>query len=259
MKTVVPSVLLLLMLLSGCAAQGGRPDINDAPGVDHQRAAEANADLGLRYMLQGKNELALEKLKKAVAYDPNSINANHFIAELYRRVGKTEEAGEHFERAIRAENSSEPQPALHQNYGVFLCTQKRYDEAEKQFLTVLDNPVYNARAQVYENLGLCFLEKPDITKAETYLRLALTAMPKSPKSLLAMAQVALLQENYQSARGFFERYIEVAPHSAESAWLGVRLERALGDHNAEASYGLLLKNRFPDSPQAREYLQSISP
>jgi type IV pilus assembly protein PilF len=37
-------------------------------------------------------------------------------------------------------------------------------------------------------------------------------------------------------------------------WLGVRIERRLGDRNSEASYALQLRNRFPDSREARALL-----
>jgi type IV pilus assembly protein PilF len=42
--------------------------------------------------------------------------------------------------------------------------------------------------------------------------------------------------------------------SAEVLWLGVRVERKLGDRNSEESYALQLRNNFPNSSEARALL-----
>ncbi|MCG8324683.1 MAG: type IV pilus biogenesis/stability protein PilW, partial [Thiotrichales bacterium] len=54
-----------------------------------------------------------------------------------------------------------------------------------------------------------------------------------------------------SARGYLQRYTGSNSHNAGSLWLGIQIERALGDRDAEASYALLLRNNFPDSREAR--------
>ena len=46
----------------------------------------------------------------------------------------------------------------------------------------------------------------------------------------------------------------MAQDSAESLWLGLRIERKLGNKTAEASYALQLKRKFPDSPQTQALL-----
>jgi type IV pilus assembly protein PilF len=38
--------------------------------------------------------------------------------------------------------------------------------------------------------------------------------------------------------------------NAQILWLGVRIERKLGDRNSEASYGAQLRRSFPDSREA---------
>jgi len=52
------------------------------------------------------------------------------------------------------------------------------------------------------------------------------------------------------ARGFIERYFQSAEDTPESLLLAVRIERALGNKNAEASYALRLRSKFPASPEA---------
>jgi len=46
----------------------------------------------------------------------------------------------------------------------------------------------------------------------------------------------------------------VATANAEALWLGVRVERRLGDRNSEVSYASQLRTRFPDSQETRALL-----
>lgn len=238
----IPAVMAAAVLLSACAAQPVHT------GGNAQKSAEVNAELGLRYMMQGKNDVALEKLDRALKQNPDSANAHHYLAELYRRLDKPAEADRHYQRALELDGKN---TSLQNNYGVFLCNQKRYDEAEKRFLEVLDDPVYNGRARTLENLGLCMKEKPDLKKAETYFRKALALDKNLVKSLYAMAELSFAEGNYLSARAYLQRYLELAPHDPGTLWLGVQIERKLGDLDAAASYEMQLKANFPDSKETR--------
>lgn len=240
--------LALFIGLTGCSSNTVRE------GVDQEKAAKANAELGLRYMLQGNNELALSKLKRALEYDPTYAPAHHYMAELYRRLERPDKADDHFRDAVYYDENNDSN--LYNNYGAFLCSQGRHDDGVKQFEKVLDNPVYARPGQVYENLGMCLESKPDLEKAEEYLRKALKENPRLPKSLLAMGRISYSRGNTLSARAYLQRYEAVARHSPESLWLGIRIERVLGDKDALASYGLMLKGRFPDAPETKLYLDS---
>ena len=248
MKVFALITLFAVLLLGGCATVPG-------PGqVDRARAADANAELGLRYMLQGDVEIAMEKLERALEFDPQHSPAHHYIAELYRRLGRMSDADRHFAQAVRHTTGNDS--TLHNNYGVFLCGQGQFDKGEAQFLKVLENPVYPFPDQVYENLGLCMEEKGDLVKADAYLRQALARNVRLPQALLAMARISFALDNHLSTRAYLQRYREVAAHTPESLWLGIRTERILGDRNALGSYGLSLQRNFPDAEETRLYLES---
>lgn len=249
MKRVIQFISLsLLVALGGCSTTTERE------GVDKREAAEANADLGLRYMLQGNNEVALSKLKRALEYDSRYSPAHHYLAELYNRLDRPEDADEHYRDAVYYHKGDDS--TLFNNYGAFLCSQGRVEEGEKQFLRVLENPVYQRPDQVYENLGLCLEGKPDLDSAEEYLRKALELNPRLPKALLAMSRISFARDNHLSARAYLQRFLAVARPTPESLWLGIRIERVLGDKDALSSYGLLLKGRYPDAPETKLYLES---
>jgi len=249
MKRIVLLISLsLFLVLGGCSSSPVRD------GVNTDKAAQANAELGLRYMMQGEYEVAMTKLKRALSYDSDHVAANHYIAELYRRLGRNEDAEEHYERALRYAKGDAS--SLHNNYGVFLCSQDRFEDGIEELEKVLDNPVYPQRNQVYENIGLCMERKGESDKAEEYLRKGLQLNPRMPKSLLAMARLTFAKKNYLSTRAYLQRFGEVGRHTPESLWLGIRVERILGDKNALASYGLSLKGNYPDAPETKLYLQS---
>jgi len=246
MKYRVVVALIMGLLLAGCGASSTRE-------VNPKQAAEANAELGLQYMLNGQYEVAMEKLKRALDFDSSNAHANHYMAELYNRLGRFDDAEKYYHRAIR---EADHDSLLDNNYGAFLCSRKRYDDAIEQFLKALENPVYHGRLDTMENIGLCMLEKPDVKMAEEYLRKTLAADPRRPKSLLGMARINFKQGSYMSTRAYLQRYLEVAPHTPETLWLGIRTERILGDKDALASYGLLLRNNYPNAEETRLYLQS---
>lgn len=240
-------LLSAMALLAGCA---GSPERDT---TDFKKAAQLNAELGLNYMVQGKNEMAMDKLLKAIEYDSRSVEAHHYIAELYRRLDRRDKAADHFRRAA---DLAPDDSAIQNNYGVFLCAEKRYDEGAKRLLKAVENPVWPGRDQAYENLGQCQQDKGDMVKAEHYYREALKVNVNLPKSLLAMAGISLQQGNHISARAFLQRYAAVAQHTPRSLWLGIQIERVLGDRNALSSYGMSLRNNFPTAEETQLYLKS---
>lgn len=241
--------LVLALLVAGCTSQPVRE------GTDPEKSAALNAELGLRYMLQGKNDLALEKLERALRHDPESVEAHHYLAELYRRLDKPGKAEDHYREALGLDPKAS---AVRNNFAVFLCDRGDYDAAMRQFERVLDNPVYDKTAKVYENMGLCMRDKGEPERGEPYFRKALERDPELAKSLLAMAELSFQKGEALSARGYLQRYGAVTRHTPESLWLGVRVERELGDRDAMASYGMLLEGRFPDSVQTRRYREQVS-
>lgn len=242
------TVLLLVALFTGCATVG-----EDGRVIDKEKQKEqisrANTMLGIEYMRTGNYEMSREKLDRALAADPDNAPANDAIAVLYEKVGEPELAEKHYRKSLRLNPDN---PRGHNNYGQFLCMQGRYPEAEEQFLLAANDPFYPTPSLALTNAGLCALRIPDEEMAEKYYRQALELDPKYPPALLQMASLNYSRSNYLSTRGYLERYQQAGRHTAESLWLGVRTEYALGDHRAWGNYALALKNDFPNSPEAAE-------
>ncbi len=135
------------------------------------------------------------------------------------------------------------------NYGVFLCQQGQYEEAEKRFLKAVENPLYQSAAMAFENAGLCTREIPDLVKAESYFRRALQINPNLSKSLMGMADL--------QARAYVQRFNSVSPWTPQSLLTAIKTESKLGNEDAVSSYKLIMRARFPDSDEMRMVNEGI--
>lgn len=236
-------VLLVLLLAAGCSSSPKKYESHrDTP-------ADINAKLGLSYMQQGDYDVALEKLKKALEQDPDSVAAQHYIAELYKQLNNHELAEQHYKKALKL---APDDPAIQNNFGVFLCDRKRYDEAEKHFMLAAKISSYRRPDEAYENAGLCALRIPDAARAEKHFRQALEINPLLPNSLYQMALLNFTAAQYLPARGFLQRYAAFAPPTPQTLWLAVRVERALDNTTLADQYAAELRTKFPQSQEAAE-------
>ncbi len=247
-KITVIGLLFLALFSAGCTTVERVPKDFDA-----REAARENAEMGLKYFQIGEYEVALEKLQRALDFDDNYGPAHHYLALLYDHLEKYDDARDHFREAMVL---SRDDTELQNSYGIFLCNQGEYRDAERQLLGVLENPVYPDRAGVYENLGVCTYRGGRVEKAAEYLRQALGIDPQRPRALYYMATINFERGSYLASRSLLRSYQQVARHSPATLWLGIRLERILGDKDALASYELTLTNLYPDAEETRLYLES---
>lgn len=214
-----------------------------------RKAAETNTALGQRYMERKQYEVALEKLKRAVAQDATYAPAHTLLGVLYETLGMREEARREYRLAVRHDPASGD---VNNNYAVFLCSEGRTAEAEQHFEAAVRDPFYATRQVAYSNAGKCALDAGDLDKAEKYLRQSLESDGKYPPALLGMADVSYRKEAYLPARAFLQRFEAVGAANAVSLYLGYRIESALGDAEAAARYRRELLDEFPDSAEAAE-------
>ena len=236
-----------ILLLSACAG-------HQTPQEDNtERYAMTHVQLGIGYLQQGKPELALEKLKKALDIKDDFAPAHNAIALVYEKLQKFDEADDHYQEAI---DLAPGDGGMYNNYGVFLCKHGRLKQAEENFIKALKTPRYNTPELAYENAGSCALQIPDIEKAENYLTNALERNPELPNALYNMAQVRFEQKRFLASRGFLQRFEAVSKHHAQSLWLGVRVEKQLGDVNAAKKYAKQLQSKFPKSNEFKLLLKT---
>lgn len=234
--------LVFLLIVSGCAAKTERAGLNST------KASVANAELGVAYLAQGKHKVAMNKLKKSLAFDNENVNANHYIAELYRRLEQYDLADKHFKIALELDDADS---AIKNNYGIFLCGNGSYEKGLKFFNKVLIDPLYEDKGQVYENMGICAEKQGNIFTSEKYFETALKFNKNLPAALLGLAQIAFDKKNLQQAKVYLNRHNKFSNASAQSVWLELLIARKNGVKGKVGSMAIKLKQNFPDSKEVK--------
>ena len=238
-----------MTMLAGCATTSPEAE---RLGDKASKAATINAKLGIGYMERGDLDTAMNKFKKAMAQDPDLAIVQGGVAVLYQRLGEYDKAQDHFERAIEIDPNDS---GTLNNYGRYLCLRGNAEEAEKKFMKAAANPLYQRPEIAYANAGICAMDSGDREKAKEFFRQALEKDRRFPPVLLRMAQLRFEEGHYVSAQGYYQRYREVGPITPESLWLAVRIEDKLGHKDEASSYGMLLRQKFPDSKETDQLLQ----
>ncbi|HJT98177.1 MAG TPA: type IV pilus biogenesis/stability protein PilW [Rhodanobacteraceae bacterium] len=242
-------VLALALALAACGSAGGTSIKKESAASERTEAARVHTELGQKYMQQGKLEIALENLNKALGYDPDYVDAHTVIAVLYERIGDLKQAEEHYRRAAQIKSKG---GAELNNYGAFLCKIGRYDEANTYFQRALADPFYGTPAAALTNSGRCLLKAGKTDDAEAALRSALDRAPNDPDALFVMASVLYEKGDYFKARAFMQRFESVGQAGPESLMLGRNIELRLGNGSAASDYTRRLLQSFPESQQARD-------
>ena len=246
--------MTLLLVLAGCAApqagDGGNVGSSAADSESRQRA-RAFTELAAAYFNRGQYKIALDELRKAITVDNQFGPAYNIYGLIYMDLAEDRLAEENFRKAVDLNrNDSEAR----NNFGWFLCTRGKYDEGMEQFRAAIRNPLYDKPELAMANAGLCAELKGDVALAEANLERSLKLQPDNANTILKMAGLVYRQNRLAEAQRLLARHAELAPPTAESLWLGVNLERKLGDRAQEAAYGLQLRKRFPDSQEARKLM-----
>jgi len=249
-----------LCILSACATDGAGSGgaTGELKTASDQTQAEKRAairlQLAVEYYQQGKHEIALDEIKKAIAADPGYADAYGVRALIYTAMGELPLAEENYGHALRLAPRN---PELANNYGSFLCqSANRPAEAMRQFDAAIANPTYRTPVSAMVNAGQCSLKTKNYDAAERYLLNALRYNPDLPATSAGLARVYYERRDYQRAGFFIHRLTDVSTLdtlSADALWLAIRVGRKGGERANEASLLAQLRRRFPGSPEFAAY------
>ena len=247
----------LAVFLSSCAFESDSKANDSSLGtmgsysaVNLPRSAKYNVQLGLGYLEQGDVERAKDKLLKAINQAPRMPEAHYNLAHFYYLIGEYEMADQHFKQAIDYSQDSGNNPGVlgtaRNNYGVFLCQTKKYQEAEQQFLMAIDDSSYIDTASAYENAGLCAQQAGNKQLAHNYFDKAIKQNPLSSKSLIELSEYSLENRDYAKAKTYMQRYNQIASINKRSLLINLKLAKALGDKSEINNLNAIMKKQFPD-------------
>ena len=259
-----PCLLLAVVaavLLAGCANTGGRPSPNAIAGTEQviptasdegqaRKRARLRLELAMGYFEHGQTTVALDEVKQALVIDPSYGDAYNLRGLVYMRLDDPGLAEDSFRRAIAA--NARDGNAMH-NYGWLLCQQKRYGDALKQFQAAMDAPGYTDQAKTLMTMGVCEIQAGRPTEAERYLARAYEMDAGNPVIGYNLALILSQRGEWTRAQFYIRRINNSQAASAESLWLGVKIERQLNNNEAAGQLGGQLVQRFPQSREALAY------
>ncbi len=265
-RFLVKYFLLLYMvasavsLLGACASPGatdaglttanGGDLVTDSDESAQRKRARIRLELALGYFEQGKTTIALDEIKQAIVIDPTYSDAFSLRGLIYMRLNDFAVAEESFKRAL----SLKPRDSnvLH-NLGWLKCQDAQYPQSLAYFQQALANPLYGERAKTYMAQGLCEIKAGNPASAETSLMKSYEYDAGNPITGYNLAKLLFLKKEDIRARFYIRRINNTELANAESLWLGIKVERRLGDQAAMAQLGNQLLKRFAQSTQAAAY------
>lgn len=239
---------VLALAVVGCVPSRSGPEPRSL-----EDAAQYNTQLGFNYLRAGNLSEAKVKIERALEQNPRHAMAHVAAGLLYDQLGEARKADVHFSRAVALEGDN---PEILNNYAVFLCRNEQAEKGQRYFLKAATNPLYRTPEAAYFNAGTCARSGGDLEQAEQHFRRALDIRPDFPGPLLQMADIEYRSQRFLSARAFLERFLAASAANPDALWLGVRIERALGNAALADQYAQQLKREFPMSVQTRELLES---
>jgi tetratricopeptide (TPR) repeat protein len=245
-----------LHLLGVLSSQQGREDV----AADLIRRAVArdphqpmyHGNLGLALSRLGRLDEAIACFEKALALGSRDPNVLNNYADALRKAGKSDRALPIFRQAIAMDpRLAEP----HNNLGIALADLGRIDEAVASYREALRlNPRF---AEVRNNLGNALLKKHLFDEAIQEFEQALAARPDYPEALMNLGAAQKAANQHDRAIDLFRRALKLRPDFFEAL---LNYGQALCDcrqfDQAIAAFRKAIALR-PDDPAAHFHLSGV--
>lgn len=251
-------------LLSACASGGGLPETGLAvePGrpsaelpvnTPARRSAKLHVELGQAYLQSGRNGVALDEARAAIASDPDYAPGYLLQGMVYAAQEQYAQALPGFEQAARVAPGD---PEIANAHGWFLCSQGRENEGLQRLEQAARNPYYATPGRAWVNAGVCLLRKKDDMGAEERFLRAIQADATNVQALLYLADVALRTERNLRAKQWIDQaQQQMREIPASVLWLAIRIEQRLGNKTTVEALGARLRKEYPGSNEYQFYLQ----
>jgi type IV pilus assembly protein PilF len=215
--------------------------------VTPRQRAEIHTELAAGYYERGQMDVAIEELGVAQKLDPTFSRIYNIYGLVYTVMDDLPKAEANFRRAL--ELAPDDSEARH-NWGWYLCTHGRARESIPEFEQAIRNPMYRTPEIALVNAGKCSVAIGDTAAADQYFRRALQIRPNDLTAAYNLALLAYKAGRLPEARALMRVVMTQTAPPPYALFLGMCVESRLGDKQAEQSYELQLRNRYPDSAEA---------
>lgn len=251
-SSILRFILLFGMtcIVASCHSNGQQAHLM-LSSSNQQKAAQVRLALGVAYLEQGDLKRALSNLQRAADYTPDDYQVHLALALYEQQVGEHEKANQRYQLAL----SLQPQASSVLNhYGKFLCEQKEYTFAQKQFDLALNHASYDMIAPSLENKGYCYLKEGQYQQTKEFLGRALQYEPARSTNILVTIKDYLEQRQGEEVATLFSIYQQYAARTAESLWLQIRFAKLNNEPKKITDYGRQLAEDFSQSVQYKRFL-----
>lgn len=230
-----------------------RPVFEQPTTTPGQRAARIHVELGAAYMQSGRNGVALDEARAAIASDASYAPAHMLMALVYAEQEQFQYAGPAFEQAYRLAPGD---PEINNAYGWYLCSQGKEAEGLPRIELAARNPYYARPTRAWTNAGMCLLRLKDDAGAEARFLRAVQADESNARALINLAQLSYRQGKNLAAKKWIDQALKFMRVSDASVlWLASRIEKRLGNEATVNDLGSRLRKEFPESAEYQAYLQ----
>ena len=244
-------------VLQGCATNNTMAASDAAAGLvtpsdepETRRRARIRLELASSYFEMGQTAVALDEVKQALVADPSYADAFNLRGLILMRLNDFPQADDSFRRALALRGND---PNVLHNYGWLLCQQQKYADADQYFGRAIANPAYTARSKTLMARGLCQSGAGQFAEAEQSFLKAYEMDAANPVVGYHLAALLLRRNELTRAQFYIRRLNNSELANSESLWLGIKVERALGDSVAMRQLAGQLRKRFPDSRELGAY------
>ena len=197
----LPLLLTSMLLLPACLTPRALQD------------AEHAKELGMAYLSEGNNPLAVTELRK-------SVKKNKWDAESWHGLGLALFASEQYDGAEAAfQEAIVLSPAFSQakmNLGTLYLEVGRWEDAIVHFEEVLDDPEYRQPARARHNLGWAWFNTGDYPKARESYTAVLRQFPRFCPSLRDLGAVDEAEGKLDDALIRYQQAVECDPRDLRS-------------------------------------------
>jgi tetratricopeptide (TPR) repeat protein len=168
-------------------------------------------------------DCTLEQYKQIVVANPDSVQAHMLAGEAYDGLHQTDNAIAEFKAA---EKAAPAEPNVHFGLGYLLWTQRRYEDAEREFQLEIRNDPNHAQALAY--LGDVQMKSDNSSAAKRTLEQAVTAPGAARLAWLDMGILLAQEHQNDEAIVDLQHAIEMDPSEVDAHWRLARLYQSMG-------------------------------
>lgn len=246
-KKIFGCVLVSSLLLTACATSNLQ--------INPKNTAELKTQIAAEYLKAGNVDAAKVALDEALEKDPNNSIALMSMGLTYQLVGNklnTEMADRYFKRAASLDPKN---PQIRNNYGQYLYSVKRYEDASKEFYVAAHTIGYPHREVALGNLGKCYLQLGNYKAAIEVLLDSLRINNSQAETLLNLAEAQYRNGDIDSSNVVYNDFLlyQKATLSARALWIGILIDRSNKNYISMNKGIQNLAELYPNSLEFKRY------